>query len=609
MAACLFCKEANERGERDADMDGYQQAQAVRKSRSDRFLKDDKSPFALLSLLTLQFIVQRIIRVAFRMANSDRDKMGFPRDGADLARAKRRRKFRKGPHIMAEDVEQRVYTLSDLLSACKAVLRDLWKLIQSDEKRSIWCVAAAYWPASSPRDEMLASLTLDMFKAISGLKFRLTSRFAVPPLSLLGAQVNTDETLNAFMKINCCCLDPHWGRPVRDDVNKEVEDPAGLLNDHVMSYEKHARAVSVREEASHALQRKLAGGWVSRPRAFYRQSAGMVLSVAGNHYQTRGGRKLDSAASGMKDRMRLVRQNKVKVPRPKQLGSGMFLFISHKLKSSESWLHMVQVSNCLTVRSMLEDFVLDDLMFDTCPGAFAVLSCLCNLFLTSLDFEAGSSREQWRAVWRGMSDAEKATWQARHRFAVASRRQRVQLEQQEQQQDTPCDNMPATPWKLGDENYPLTTQWVQNLLSPFSSRATGLSQLEGIETPEAQQARANPKYHSGDAATAKCKSLLGSLIDDQTPAQTTWNAVQAAPVPEESCFNLHPGLCASRDELVVKNLTAFMSRVPKRSAILRFERSGCRANMKVVIFVRTLVGKGASTYSDLLFAREMNGPS
>ena len=148
-----------------------------------------------------------------------------------------------------------------------------------------------------------------------------------------------------------------------------------------------------------------------------------------------------------------------------------------------------------------------------------------------------------------------------------------------------------TPWRLGDKQFPLTATWVRNLLAPFASKHTGRDELAKIETDEAKRLLENPAYNSADACEAKCKAHMGLTVDNQTAAASSWSEVQDCPVPKDACFNLHPGLCEGRDRDVLNNLSAFMSHIPKRSALLKFERAGCRANQKIAVFFRTVLGR------------------
>ena len=375
----------NNQAEQDRDLEAYAQTMRTRKSRSDAFLRDPKATFSLLSLLTLHLLIQTITQVAFKLVHSDRERLGFSRDGYEKAQhAKRRRCSMKGlqPQAapVAADVQTPSVSLQQLLTATRAVIRNLWKLLDGDEARSVWSVAASYWPADQSRDELLEALTSDSLKTIAALKFRITMKFDFPPYSLLGMSAaadlgeadeagDPDPRVAAFLSTPACCLDPFWGQVVQSDVKQEV-DTCGALSDHIAIFEKHTRAVSLREEATHALQRKLAGGFTARPRAFDRQAASMVLSTAEEHFKARGGQCLTSAEPDVQKSMELVRKKKVVHHRPKQFGSGMFAYIAHQLK-----------------------------------------------------IRPKTSREHWRMVWKGMTLEQKAPWTARNRMTVAVRRQ------------------------------------------------------------------------------------------------------------------------------------------------------------------------------------------
>ena len=472
--------------------------------------------------------------MAFKLINSEREKLGFPRDGAERARhAKRRRLSMKGlepaSQPRAADVQSQKFSLQDILTASRGVVRDLWKLLDCDESRSLWSVAAYFWPADQPQDEMLAALTGHSLKTLAALKFRITMKFDFPPYSLLGMSAASDvgqgdeagepdPRVEAFLRMPPCCLDPFWGQVVQSDVKNGV-DSYGALDDYVATFEKHGRVVSLREEAAHALQRKLAGGFIAKPRAFDRQAASMVLCTAQEHFTARGGKCLKSAAHRIQNAMEVVRKKKIIHHRPKQFGSGMFAFISHQLKT-----------------------------------------------------HPGSSRERWRTAWKDMSLQQRSPWNARHRMAVAIRREQRAAEVAQRHEQ--ADESSNTPWKLGDKQFPLTTAWVRKLLAPFALKRTGRAELERVGSKDAERVLDAATYNSADACEAKCKAHLGLIVDDENAAASSWSQVLEFPVAKDACFNLHPGLCQGRDACVLDNMNAFMSQIPKRGALLKFERAG-----------------------------------
>ena len=486
----------NPQADPDRDLDACQRTMAVRKSRSDKFLKEDTSAFTLLSLLTLHLLLQRVTSVAFKLTNVDKEGMGFDRSGADRARAKRRRMAYKGPHVQVDMPER--YTLQDLFDAGKAVLRQLWLLLERNVKQSILCVSAFFWPADKPESEMLQHLTSDILKTICGLKFRLTQKHESPPFNMLDLRMLTSEEpggpsyvkLREFEQIRRCCLDPFWGRPVAEQVAQEQHDPLGVLKDHMEIFRRHTRPVSTREEATHALQRKIAGGTSAKPRAFHRQAAAVVVSAAADHWSARGGRDLTVAKPEIQRAMKQVRQKKMKHKRPHQFGSAMFFYIANQMSAN-----------------------------------------------------SGQTWSQWKDTWMGLSPESKLMWKRRHQLDVQGRRRQeacVAAAREARMKASDRENL--SPWKIGDESFPLRPEWVADLLAPFSSKRTGLQVLRDAGLLEAED-RCRRQYHSGDAAEAKCKAHLGTLIDDAATSAGTWPSAQAAEVPFESCASVHPGLC------------------------------------------------------------------
>ena len=320
----------------NAEVDPYHQQLNVRKNRAQKFLQEESSCFLLLAALTMFHLLSEVTHILFKLANLDRESMGIEQAGADRARAKRRR-LSKGPPIHAGDVENRQYSLTDILSGASRLVRQIWGLLQRSITRTIFCVAAAYFPATRPESDMFGVLVSDLLQVLASLKFRILNRFEIPPFSMLDLNLlspdDSEESvgqrkLKEFEAISECCLDPFWGRPVAEYVRKEDSDPVGVLKDHVHMFRQHTRPVSVREEAYHAMQRKWAGGNIARPRAFHRQAAACVITTAGGHWTARGGRDLKNAGIQMRRAMTQVRQDRIKHRRPQQFGNPMFFYIA-----------------------------------------------------------------------------------------------------------------------------------------------------------------------------------------------------------------------------------------------------------------------------------------
>ena len=172
-------------------------------------------------------------------------------------------------------------------------------------------------------------------------------------------------------------------------------------------------------------------------------------------------------------------------------------------------------------------------------------------------------------------------WKRRHALEVQSRRRQAAHVAAAQEAEKASEK-DKSPWKIGNEKYPLRPEWVTDILKPFAAgKQSGLQELEEAGLGEVAERMRASKYHSQDAAEAVHKARFGRLIDDESILQGTWATVQQEDLAEESCWALHPGVCKNKDKDVLANMPSFMSLVPKRNdAVLKFEHGGRAAASK-----------------------------
>lgn len=516
---------------------------AVRKSRSLAFMRNPLSAFSLFMMLTMNLLLQNIVGVAFKLI-----KVGL--DMPSEKRSKRRRLRHKASphspdHVEDDKDDNRKYSILDVLKTTQSALQLLWRVLQCAVENSVFCVAAAFYPpeAQAPRNEMYEQISSDVLKTIAGLKFRIIQRFAESPFSLVDLTQDTPEPvvrkkLDAFLGQRKCCLDVGWSQPVQADLLKEEHDQLGLLLDHVDQFRKNGRSVTVREEALHAQQRRLANGFHSRPKPFPRQAAESVVAVAAANFTARGGRaNLQAAPPRVVQGVRKVRKNKLKHTRPSQMGNPMLTFVSTKLRANP-----------------------------------------------------GTTREHWRQQWTTLPPSARTSWTLRHKTQVRQRRTADKLHAEARAKDA---ESVSTPWGMGDAEFPLRASFVSDLLDMFQDRERAEAALKDIGSPETAEfleAMKTKKYHSRDVAYHFCCQRMGCKIDESAAEVGTWHAVQQASPTSQSCMELHPGLCATADAAIVAALPAFMKQIPKEDGVLKFERSGCAANEKFTVFVRAVLG-------------------
>ena len=150
-----------------------------------------------------------------------------------------------------------------------------------------------------------------------------------------------------------------------------------------------------------------------------------------------------------------------------------------------------------------------------------------------------------------------------------------------------------TAWGIGDTQWPLTAANLEAFQRPFREKSSGLEMLQteaghpAVDLYLRKMAEGGPasKYHSTDAATAFSKARLGHSVDaHNSVARGTWNDVATCAVGAVSCKDVHPGLCAARDQVLIGRARGLVSTLPRQDALLRFQRNG------LVYFFRFIIG-------------------
>ena len=362
-------------------MEEYQVKMNLRKSRAKKFLENETTLFTLLFCLTLYGVLQQAVRICFKLFNSDKVSLGLP-DVADVRRAEKRRrgKQEEGPPEPGSEQERSRYTLGDLKKVSMSIINYLWMCMLGPIEAGRFWIAAAFWPASQNVSSMYKTMSADFLRAMSGLKWRILGNLTSSPYVLLqmASENCSSETREAFtekfLDEKPCCLDPYWGRPVHSEVETAFQtggigSAAQILMQHVAKFSAEARAVSVREEQLHAVQRKFAGGFNAKARPFVVQSAQTVLATASKHHAARKVRRLDQNVKQWRQLKQAVRRGKVVHPRAKQYGSAFFTFASVKVRQGST-----------------------------------------------------KTRAELRAEWASLPDREKDDWTLRHKAKVALQR-------------------------------------------------------------------------------------------------------------------------------------------------------------------------------------------
>ena len=548
---------AQEEVHADDGDDGFRRNMALRKSRSKKFLEDPATGFTLLFCLVLHSLLERPVQVCFRLYDADKRGLRIPTVTNSKANQWRRHRGKQTETLPPPDVElEKQYTLADLKRVSLTVTDYLWATFLRPLPASRFFVPTVFWPEGRDQGEMFKVMTADMLKAAAGIKFRICLRYASPPyvlLDLIGdiSEDTRDMLTQKFLELRACCLDPFWGKPVQDHVRTVLEDrgeraAAKILTDFVKKVATESRGVSLREENLHAIQKKFAGGWHAKARPFPQQCAQSVLAVAARNYAAcKLYHKKEHVNVQWSHCKKTIRQGKIRHLRPRQFGSAVFSYVSAQMHRGRQ-----------------------------------------------------QTVAQFRAEFKALSAADRALWVQRHKSQVALRRraehQRRQAADAESQQRSE-----KLPWDLGDEQWPLSSEQLQNFLLPFRTASTGMDALRAAASgqPDIQQYRGKVeggdiRYHSMDAATLCAKAELGEPIEAKNQVgSNTWAEVSRCQVPGKSCLELHPGLCATVDSELLEAARFLASRLPRDDGLLRFQRAG------VVYFFRLVIGGEPRTHS------------
>eukprot|EP00435_Cladocopium_sp_Y103_P067923 s157_g30.t1 len=511
-------------GEDDAD--AFRKMQSRRKARGVEYLSNPLSPFHLMTSLTLAMVLAPVTNKIFQLSESDRK--GISRQ--EPVRLKRRLRA-KGPESFAAEQPPKFENIKAL--AVQATER-LWSEILKEPK--IFTVAGVFFPDGEPIQNKWISLLENILRNIAALKWRLLSRFACPPWSLCSLEApdcadQVNQAQASFLAESSCCLDPFWSAPVQEKVKAAQLD----FKETAQEFWKPFRCNSLREEQAHRIQRFFAGGDHAKARLASNQRALSVIHAVKTNFESRGGRRLDSARPIVISKFAKASRKKHRFKRPKQAGNAMFFFIGHHLK------------------------------------------------------EPGADRKELVRRWHSLSAEGKLWWKSKHSTSVGIKRSRTAQETSWKEKELSGTNLEQanTSWNLGTADFPLDPQRLQPFLAKFQGKAAGLHALSQIENVDVQQyvdAVTSNKvvYHSKDATKLACDAYFGGeLNEDSVKICELTGEIMATPVPGLGCHTMHPGFCATKHGGQKAALASVFKILPKKSCIIQFKSN------RLVLYVRT----------------------
>ena len=283
-------------------------------------------------------------------------------------------------------------------------------------------------------------------------------------------------------------------------------------------------------------------------RGFTQQCAQSVVSELSKLYRHRGGRDLQKASSSTQAATKQARVKRTVRKRPRQYGNPMFFFAARQ-KAQGSPL----------------------------------------------------SRQEIQKSWSRLSAANQAMWRDMARNEVRKNRSQASMSANFCEQF--ADDLASFnfPWGLGDDKFPLREDVLENFLTPFRRKESGLAYLEELKGSlqfEEQEACAEyvkavkngtVKYHSMSAAALGAKATMLSCVTSENlknfPAAED---IMRAAAPHAHCWSRHPGLCKTEHGGKVAAISNFTRMFPKEPCIIRCESQG---RNKKVLYVKVTIGQ------------------
>lgn len=557
-------EEPAQRGDEDevGPEEAFRRLNNTRKSKADKFLGNPTTRYELMSTASLALAIAPMTRLCISMRDRpDGDKNRGP-DSKDEKRRRVRLHF-KGPMAFAEDARPVRHTWVDVIIAANNAVARLWSALKGVPSSSLFAAATEFWPPDRPKTEMYEDLSENALRTIAAIKWRLKCKWTVPSFNAaeLARYDSVEELPPGLLErvfagirdVKPCCLDPFWGRPVQQILQRSEEPSTGYF-EIIKEFFRNFRGASLKEERRHSLQRRIAGGHTAMVRSFAQQASQSIISDISASWHARGGRNLQKATQDVISAAKHVRVRKTVHKRPRQLGNAMFTWIARQ-------------------RSL----------GDTSSSAEAIQK------------------------WKSLPANTQAAWKATHRSKI--RRQKELMgavaAHAEAHQPPPQSESQKTLWDVGDQQGPLKLSILDEFIKPFRSRTSGLVALgeyAGSKEFEAEKACAayktrveenRVKYHSMTAASLAAKALCLTKITGKTlDAVPTAKDIMNIPIPAQHCVAKHVGMCKEKRATKIEGVNGLVKKLPKESCVLRCETAKGRVASRKVVHVKLTVGWG-----------------
>ena len=378
-----------------------------------------------------------MVNLCFRLGDQDKTGLRKKTPTREARRVRRRLNSKQGEVAggqAGKEVDPHFALLPQFAS--KAITR-MWNQLlgETSDAQETFRVALAFWPRDVPSSERNSLLVEHIFRTISAVKWRILQRNSVPPFcfaSDASRSSNTSEHFQSFMGMERCCLDPHWSAPARDHITSlHADAQEGEFLNLVANYFSSFRPVSLREEQAHTTQRSFAGGSQAQARIVPSQVAKTLVHTLKCNYTARGGRDLTAAPPRVLAAFRRsrVRKSNGKSSRPRQFGNPLFFWIAQ----------MRQQGN-------------------------------------------NEAKQELVDKWQRMPPATKAWWKNKQQIQVRIRRsqERSAAEFAAARKEADEANAELTPWMLGDAEWPIRKELLDNFLETYRDSSRGISKLKDL---------------------------------------------------------------------------------------------------------------------------------
>lgn len=505
------------------DEAAFRRLQSRRKAKSLEFLQDHYATFNLLLTCILAASTAHITAYCFELVNAGKQDLVASVPDRENKR-KRRRMRHKGLESTSFAVEPRKRSFFGVKVRCDAFVKKSWDALLGEQTSCI-DIAGPFWPTSEPRSLQWKAISEHILRGIAAIKWRILVPFSTPPWNL---SEERDDSMQEFLDAKPCCIDKYWSKPLQQHLDGlgDSDQQKTCFNQAVQHFLGSIRPVSLREEQSHAFQRRVAAGDHAAPLSSNIQRSASVIQAIKKNYEMRGGRNLNYAVPHVQKAIRKRAMRPGVFQRPNQTGNCLFFFLAQKRKQGDQ-----------------------------------------------------RNKQELTKEWNELGNEAKEWWRSRFKIHCNMRRQQTQAAKQFAK-DHELPSAP-TPWNIGDEAFPIRADMFRDFLARFRGKEAGLKTLQTImdQSHHSQEiadyidlVQGNQEqYHMKKALQLACSHDMGPALDsDGIRDCNLAREIMATKTLSMGCHEQHPGLCKTLHAGKQQHIQHFVQVLPRKSCLLRF---------------------------------------